>query len=389
MEPLELRHIGGKRYARYGYGIDEVALVPSLSTVDPEDIDLSVDVLFPDGKPLFPGEMPLFASAMDSAVGPQFCGVAHRFGVRAVLNLQGLFTRYEEPEEALRRIREAPRERATRVIQEVYQAPIQEKWIRARIREIRETEAPVYVSLTPALVEKYLPILQEEGVDALFVQSTVTSPRHRSQWGPVLDLKSVTERVSFPVVVGNCVTYEVAYALMEAGAAAILVGVGPGAACTTRQVTGVGVPQITATADCAMARDEFYRRTGRYVPIITDGGMRTGGDIAKVLCAGADFVMLGSVFAKAEESPGRGYHWGMATADPNLPRGTRVFVGGPYPLGVILHGPSDASDGSLNLLGALKSAMGLVGAQNLRELQQAELIIAPSVQMEGKFYQYG
>ncbi|MHA2621264.1 MAG: GuaB3 family IMP dehydrogenase-related protein [bacterium JZ-2024 1] len=374
--------VGMRRGARYGYGFDEIALVPGSVTIDPADVDTGVN----DGA--FKTQIPVFASAMDSVVNPAFAIAAHRAGMIAVLNLLGLQTRYEDPEDALERIRSADDSEATRVIQEVYREPVQPEFIKRRIREIKDGGAPAYVSLTPGRVEEFLQTVLDAPADVLVVQSTVTSPRYESRRSPGLNLADLIRRISIPVIVGNCVTYEVARELMEAGAAAVLVGIGPGAACTTRVVTGVGVPQVTATIDCAAARDDYYAETGRYVPIITDGGMRTGGDVTKALAAGADFVMLGSPFARATEAPGRGFHWGMATSDPALPRGTRVRIPTTYPLQKILFGPSETDDGSLNLMGGLRSAMGLLGAHNLRELREVEIIVAPAIVSEGKYYQF-
>lgn len=373
--------LGVGRRARYGYGFDEVALVPGGVTIDPADVDISVN------EPPFHARIPVFASAMDSVVDPEFAILAHNAGMIAVLNLLGLQTRYAVPEEALQRIRSAPDGESTRIIQEVYREPVRPEYVRQRIREIKDRGAPSFVSITPGRVEELLPSVLQAEADVLVIQSTVTSVRFESSRSPVLNISELIRKISIPVIVGNCVSYEVAKELMEAGAVAVLVGIGPGAACTTRVVTGVGVPQVTATIDCAAARDDYFAETGRYVPIITDGGMRTGGDITKALAAGADFVMLGSPFARAIEAPGKGFHWGMATSDPALPRGTRIRIPSTYPLQKILFGPSETDDGSLNLMGGLRSAMGLLGARNLRELRHVEMIIAPAIVTEGKFYQ--
>jgi IMP dehydrogenase len=373
--------LGIGRRARYGYGFDEIALVPGGVTVDPADVDISVK----EGP--FRSSIPVFAAAMDSVVDPKFAVAAYGAGLLAVLNLLGLQTRYEEPEEALQRIRTASDADATRVIQEVYKEPVRPQYVMKRIREIKDGGAPAIVSVTPGRAEEFLPSILEAQADVLVIQSTVTSLQFESTRSSALDLSRLMARVSIPVVVGNCVSFSVAKGLMEAGAAAVLVGIGPGAACTTRVVTGVGVPQVTATIDCAAAREAYFAETGRYVPIITDGGMRTGGDITKAIAAGADFVMLGSPFARAEEAPGRGFHWGMATSDPALPRGTRVRIPSTYSLQKILYGPSETDDGSLNLMGALRSAMGLLGARDLQQLRQVEIIIAPAITSEGKYYQ--
>jgi IMP dehydrogenase len=387
MKALEVKRmergfeIGIGRRARYGYGFDEIALVPGAVTIDPADVDISVRA----GS--FESRIPVFASAMDSVCDPAFAVAAHRSGLLAVLNLLGLQARYREPEEAVQRIRTAPDSEATRVIQEVYKEPVRARFVIQRIREIKDGGAPAVVSVTPGRAEELLPPILEAQPDILVIQSTVTSIRFESTRSPALNLSDLIGKVSIPVVVGNCVSYAVARELMTAGASAILVGIGPGAACTTRVVTGVGVPQVTATIDCAAARDDFFAESSRYVPIITDGGMRTAGDVTKAIAAGADLVMLGSPFARADEAPGRGFHWGMATSDPALPRGTRVRIPSTFPLQTILYGPSETDDGSLNLMGGLRSAMGLLGTRNLRELQQAEIIIAPAIASEGKYYQ--
>ena len=255
------------------------------------------------------------------------------------------------------------------------------------MEEIKREGVACAVSLTPANTKRLSPIAVEAGADILFVQSTVTTARHISKSEQGLDLYDICRQVRAPVVVGNTVSYGATLELMETGVQGVLVGVGPGAICTTREVEGIGVPQVTATLDCAAAREEFFHRTGRYVPIITDGGMRTGGDICKAIASGADAVMLGTTFAQAEEAPGMGYNWGMASFHPALPRGTRINVGTKGPLEQILFGPTSMTDGTQNLAGALRAAMGMCGAFNIGEMQQAEMVVAPAIKTEGKYFQ--
>jgi IMP dehydrogenase len=310
-----------------------------------------------------------------------------KHGGLAVLNLEGIFSRYENPDEVLDRITSASLEEATKIIQGIYSEPIKEELIHKRISEIKKGGGPVVVSSIPQRAERFAKIAEEAGADFFVVQSTVTTARHLATEYTPVDLKRLKKNLAIPLIIGNVVTYEACLELMECGVDALLIGVGPGAACTSREVLGLGVPQVTATADSAAARDFYYKRTGRYVPIITDGGMTTGGDICKALASGADAVMIGSAFARATEAPGRGYHWGMATPHSNLPRGTRIRVGVAGPLEQILFGPAFTEDGTLNLVGAIRTCMGSVGAMNIRELQQTELIIAPSIKTEGKVFQ--
>jgi IMP dehydrogenase len=324
---------------------------------------------------------------MDGVVSPSFAIEMGRVGGLAVLNLEGIFSRYENPDAVLDRITSASLEEATKIIQGIYSEPIKEELIHKRISEIKKGGGPVLVSSIPQRAERFAKIAEEAGADFFVVQSTVTTARHvASEYTPV-DLRKLKKHLSIPLIIGNVVTYEACLELMDCGVDALLIGVGPGAACTSREVLGLGVPQVTATADSAAARDFYYKKTGRYVPIITDGGMTTGGDICKALASGADAVMIGSAFARAQEAPGRGYHWGMATPHSNLPRGTRIRVGIAGPLEQILFGPAFTEDGTLNLVGAIRTCMGSVGAMNIRELQQTELIIAPSIKTEGKVFQ--
>jgi IMP dehydrogenase len=324
---------------------------------------------------------------MDGVVGPQLAVEMGRLGGLAVLNLEGIFSRYEDPDAVIERITSASLEEATRIIQSIYGEPIKEDLIHRRISEIKKGGGPVAVSAIPQRAERFAKIAEEGGADLFVVQSTVTTARHISTEYEAVDLRRLKKNLSIPLIVGNTVTYEACLELMDCGVDALLIGVGPGAACTSREVLGLGVPQVTATADSAAARDFHYKQTGRYVPIITDGGMTTGGDICKALASGADAVMIGSAFARAQEAPGRGYHWGMATPHSNLPRGTRIRVGVSGTLEQILFGPAFTEDGTLNLVGAIRTCMGSIGARNIRELQQTELIIAPSIKTEGKVFQ--
>jgi len=320
-------------------------------------------------------------------VSPKLAIEMGRLGGLAVLNLEGIFSRYDNPDEVLDRITTASLEEATKIIQGIYGEPIKEELIHKRISEIKKGGGPVVVSAIPQRADRFAKIAEEAGADFFVVQSTVTTARHvATEYTPV-DLRQLKKHLSIPLIVGNTVTYEACLELMECGVDAMLIGVGPGAACTSREVLGLGVPQVTATADSAAARDFYYKRTGRYVPIITDGGMTTGGDICKAFASGADAVMIGSAFARAQEAPGRGYHWGMATPHSNLPRGTRIRVGVSGSLEQILFGPAFTEDGTLNLVGAIRTCMGSVGAQSIKELQQTELIIAPSIKTEGKVFQ--
>jgi IMP dehydrogenase len=374
-------HVSGSARLRPAYGFDDVALVPGSLTIDPEDVDLSWQI----GRYRF--ALPVLAAAMDGVVDPAFAIALGRLGGLAVLNLEGLQTRYEDPSEPLAAIAEAPAERATELLQELYRPPVRPDLIRRRIQQIKEGGVVAAASATPANAAEYGRIAVDAGVDIFVVQSTVTSARHRSRAGGYLSLRDFCRWMPVPVIVGNCVSYSAALELMETGIAGLLVGVGPGAACTSREVLGVGVPQVTATMECAAARRDFRARTGRYVPVITDGGMRTGGDIAKAVAAGADAVMLGSPFAQTVEAPGRGHHWGMATPHAALPRGTRIRVGVQCTLEQLLFGPTSRTDGTQNLMGALRTSMGMCGAANIGEMHAVDMVIAPSIKTEGKLWQ--
>jgi len=373
--------IGRNRRAFMAYGFDDVALVPGTETVDPDDVDVKLRI----GN--IELEIPILASAMDAAVDVRLAILMSQLGGLAVLNLEGLQTRYESPDEAIERIVEAPQEDVVKVLQEVYREPIKEELVYERVKAIKSSGARVGVASTPMHAEWLLPIAVRAGADVAVIQSTVTTVRFVSTRRQPLDWKVIREAIDAPLLVGNCVTYDAAIELMRVGADGVLVGVGPGAACTTRQVIGVGVPQVTAIADVAAARDDFFERTGKYVVVIADGGMRTGGDIAKAIAAGADGVMIGSPIASAEEAPGRGYHWGMAAPHPGLPRGTRVKVMRRAPLETILLGPATTDDGTQNLVGALKLSMATCGARNIREMQKVKMVVAPAIQTEGKLLQ--
>jgi IMP dehydrogenase len=378
--------IGRNRKARTTYGFDEIALVPGRVTINPNEVDITFGVPQRDREPLRLA-IPILASAMDGVVDVNFAIEMGKLGGLAVLNLEGVQTRYKNPQEVLLKVLEADKEHVTALLQKIYLEPVQEDLIAARIKEIKDAGVICAVSSIPQKAERYGQIAQEAGADLFVVQSTVSTVRHISTEYKSLDLAVFCREMRCPVIVGNTVGYEVTLEIIGCGVAGVLVGVGPGAACTSRGVLGLGVPQVTATVDCAAARDHHYKKTGHYIPIITDGGMSKGGDVCKALACGADAVMIGSAFAKAIEAPGKGYHWGMATPHANLPRGTRIRVGTTGPLRQILFGPADVDDGSQNLVGAVTTCMGNVGAANLREFQETEIIIAPSIRTEGKLFQ--
>lgn len=374
-------YIGKNRTARRCYGFDEIALVPGNITINPNEVDTSWKI----GK--FKFQVPIIAAAMDGVVDVRFAIAFGKLGGFAVLNLEGIQTRYDNPDEVIKKIAKATPQRATELVQSIYTKPIKEKLIIKRIREIKAAGVPTVVSAIPQRAERFGKIAQEAGCDIFVVQSTVTTVKHISSGYKVLNFKKFCKNMKIPVIVGNTCSYKTALELMETGIGGLLVGIGPGAACTTRGVLGIGVPQVTATIDCAAARGHYYKKTKRYISIITDGGMRTGGDICKAFASGADAVMVGSAFAMAKEAPGRGYHWGMATPHANLPRGTRIKVGTTGTLKEILFGPARIDDGTQNLMGALATSMGNVGARNIKQMQRAELMIAPSIQTEGKVFQ--
>jgi IMP dehydrogenase len=373
--------IGKGKTARRAYGLDEIAIVPSRRTRDPEDIDISWSLgnLHLD--------LPCLASALDAAVDPKTAGIIGSLGGLAVLNLEGLQTRYEDPGPVFEEIASLPETKATRVMQDIYAEPIKEELIFRRVQEIKDRGVIAAASLTPQRVERYHRAAIEAGLDVLVVQGTVVSAEHVSTKVKPLNLMEFVPSLNVPVVVGGCASYSTALHLMRTGAVGVLVGVGPGRICTTRGVIGVGVPQATAVADAAAARMRNYLETGEYVNVIADGGMRTGGDVARAIACGADAVMLGSAFAKAEEAPGRGYSWGMATFHPTLPRGTHISTRTTGTIEEILVGPAHENDGTLNLMGALRMSMATTGYQNIKEFQKAEVMYAPSLNTEGKLEQ--
>ena len=363
------------------YGFDDVAIVPGEVTINPDMTSTQMTI----GDQTF--DIPVLASAMDGAVSPSFATLMHEMGGLGVLNAEGLYTRYEDPYSVLEEITSMPQSEVTEHIQQVYGEPIKEELIGKRVSEIKKAGGVCAVSFTPQNTKRMSPAAVEAGADLVFVQSTVTTARHMSKSYKGLVFSDLIKNLQVPVVVGNCVSYNVAMELMEQGIEGLLVGVGPGAACTTREVTGVGVPQVTATMECAAAREDYFNKTGRYVNIITDGGIRTGGDLCKSIVSGADGVMIGTPIAQSAEAPGRGYNWGMANAHPELPRGTRITVGTKGTLQQILFGPSSVTNGTQNLIGALKVSMGMCGAHTIQDFHKAEMVIAPAIKTEGKFFQ--
>ena len=374
--------IGRGKMARRAYGIDEIALVPGVRTLDPSLANTHWTIAGIER------EIPIIASAMDGVVDVRMAVLLSELGALGVLNLEGIQTRYEDPNPILDRIASVGKSEFVGLMQELYQEPIKPELVALRIQDIKAQGAIAAVSLTPVGASRFGQVVAQARADLLFIQATVVSTAHLAPEAIApLDLHRFCQEMPIPVILGNCVTYEVALNLMKTGAAAILVGIGPGAACTSRGVLGVGVPQATAVADCAAARNEFWQETGKYIPIIADGGIITGGDICKCIACGADAVMIGSPIARAVEAPGRGFHWGMATPSLVLPRGTRINVGTTGTIQEILTGPARLDDGTHNLLGALKTSMGTLGAKDMKEMQQVEVVIAPSLLTEGKVYQ--
>lgn len=363
------------------YGFDEVALVPGDVTVNPDQTDVG----FAIGPHRF--EFPILASAMDAVVSPGMAVNYGNLGGLAVMNLEGVQTRYEDADAVLQKIADAPQSDVTALLQKLYAEPIKDELVAKRVAEVKAGGVVCAVSVTPANTKRLAPIARDAGMDILVVQSTVTTASHLSKSAKGLVLSELCEQMKLPVVVGNCCSYNAALELMRTGVAAILVGVGPGAACTSREVLGIGVPQISATSECAAARETHHKETGRYVMLITDGGFRVGSDVCKAIAAGADAIMMGSPLAQAIDAPGRGFHWGMSHPHPALPRGTRVKVGQKAPMQQILFGPTSVTDGTQNFVGALKTSMGMCGARNLREMQHTRMIIAPSIKTEGKYLQ--
>jgi IMP dehydrogenase len=368
---------------RHAYGFDDVSLAPGPRTIEPADVDTSVEIA---GLHL---AIPILAAAMDAVVDVRSAAELHRLGGVAVLNLEGVQTRYDEPDAVLERIAEAPVDEVQERLSAAYEPPVREELVARRIGELHAAGSVAVVSSTPASARTWGPFCAEQGADAFIVQSQVSSAQHLAAGYEPLELSRFTQLMGIPVAVGNTTSYEAALLLMEQGIAAIFVGVGPGAACTTRDVLGIGVPQVTAIADVAAARDEHYARTDRYVPVVADGGMRRGGELAKAIAAGADALMLGTPLARASEAPGHGTNWGMAAPSPTLPRGTRIRVGTVGPLERILLGPSRVTDGSENLVGALRQSMAALGAADIRAMQQVEMVYAPAVTFEGKSWQHG
>jgi IMP dehydrogenase len=373
--------IGRGKKARQAYGFDDIAIVPSRRTRDPQDVDIGWKL----GPHLF--ELPLLGSAMDGVISPETAIKLGELGGIGVLNLEGIFTRYQNAEAQLERIAKLPKNKATAVMQEIYAQPVEPKLIAQRIEEIKAKQVMAVGSLTPQRVRDYYEIALAAGLDILVIQGTVVSAEHVSSNGQALNLKEFIASLPIPVIVGGCASYQTALHLMRTGAAAVLVGVGPGAACTTRGVLGVGVPQATAISDASAARVQHLLETGTYVNVIADGGMRTGGDIAKAFACGADAVMIGSPLARAKEAPGRGYHWGMATFHPTLPRGARVETEQVATLEEIVIGPARENDGTLNLMGALRTAMATCGYESIHDFQKAEIMLAPALKTEGKALQ--
>ena len=374
--------LGRSKTVRRAYGIDEIALVPGGRTVDPDVTDTRWTL---GG---IEREIPIIASAMDGVVDVDMAVRLSELGALGVLNLEGVQTRYEDPNTVLDRIAAIGKDEFVPLMQEIYSQPVKESLIHRRIQDIRSRGGIAAVSGTPLAALRYGEMIAEAGADLFFVQATVVSTDHIGPEGQqTLDLETLCRDIGVPVVVGNCVTYDVAMQLMRAGAAGVMVGIGPGAACTSRGVLGVGIPQATSVADCAAARDDYQKESGRYVPIVADGGIVTGGDICKCIACGADAVMIGSPIARADEAPGRGFHWGMATPSPVLPRGTRIQVGNTGSIERILRGPATLDDGTHNLLGCLRTSMGTLGARTIREMQNVEVVVAPSLLTEGKVYQ--
>jgi IMP dehydrogenase len=370
--------IGRGKKGRRAYGFDDIAIVPSRRTRDPEDIDITWTL----GPYRF--ELPVLASAMDGVVSPQSAAAIGRLGGLAVLNLEGIWSRYEDAEEQLERIAEADPAVATSMMQEIYSEPVKPELIARRVEEIKAEGVVAAGSFTPQRVREHYELALEAGLDILVIQGTVISAEHVSSRSEPLNLKEFTAEVPVPCIVGGCASYSTGLHLMRTGAVGVLVGVGPGAACTTRGVLGIGVPQATAIADVAAARSQHMLETGEYCNVIADGGMRTGGDLSKAIACGADAVMIGSPLARATEAPGRGYHWGMATFHPSLPRGARVATVQDGTLEEIMLGPAQENDGTFNLVGALKTSMATCGYEDIRDFQRAEVMVAPALQTEGK-----
>lgn len=373
--------IGGKREARRAYGLDELALAPGIVAVDPEDCDISLKI----GSLQL--DIPFMASAMDGAVDVALAIAMSKLGGVAVLNGEGLQTRYKDPHAQIEKLISEPGDSVVPMIQSLYRESVQPELIKQRVREIKDGGGKAVLSFTPLGID-HARVAVEAGADAIVIQSSATTAKFRSSKGSDFNLAQICDQTEVPVIIGNCCSYDGALSLMEAGASAILVGVGPGAACTTRRVLGLGVPQGTAIADSAAARESYFERSGRYVPVIADGGLRNGGDVCKAIACGADGLMMGQPFASTLEAPGGGYHWGMATSSAGLPRGTRIKVGQKCSLEQLMRGPATTDDGTMNFVGALKLGMGSCGVLTLRDMHSVDLLIAPALQTEGKRQQF-
>lgn len=363
------------------YGFEEVAIVPGDITINPDQTNTELTI----GD--FKFAIPILASAMDAIVDTNFAIQMHKLGGLAVLNLDGIQARYDRPEDIITQIAQAPDSEVTALLQKVYSQPIKDNLVGDRIQKIKKNGATCAISLIPATTKRLAPIAQEAGADILVVQSTVTTARHISKSYKGLVFSELCQQLKMPVVVGNCVTYSASLELMQTGISGLLVGIGPGAACTTREVLGVGIPQVTATMSCAAARDAYFKETGKYVAVITDGGIRTGSDLCKAFASGADAVMLGSILAQAAEAPGRGFNWGMSHPHPALPRGTRVKVGARTTLERLLFGPTSVTGGTENFVGALRTAMGVCGCLSIKDMHKVKMVIAPTMKTEGKYFQ--
>ena len=374
--------LGRTKTVRRAYGIDEIALVPGERTVDPEITNTNWEI---GG---IKRDIPIIASAMDSVVDVKTAIELSKLGSLGVLNMEGIQMRYEEPEKVLEQISAVGKDEFVPLMQNIYREPIKEDLIFKRIKEIKDSGGIAAISGTPQAAIKYKEAILEADPNLFFLQGTVVSTKHLGVNGQeTLNINELCNTLNLPVVAGNCVTYDVAKLLMEAGVEGLMVGIGPGAACTSRGVLGIGIPQATAISDCSAARDDFYKQSGKYIPIIADGGIVTGGDICKCIACGADAVMIGSPIARASSAPGRGFHWGMATPSQVLPRGTRIEVGSTGTLERILKGPALLDDGTHNLLGAIRTSMSTLGAKTIKEMQKVEIVIAPALLTEGKVYQ--
>ena len=363
------------------YSFDDISIVPGTVTIDPDKVTTDFCI----GSYKF--SIPIIAAAMDAITSPNFIQKLNDLGGLGVMNLEGIQTRYKNPDETLKEIIDSSPLQATKVLQKLYTSPIKQELIKERINEIKSNGTTCAVSITPGKVNELAPIAIDSGIDILVIQSTVTTATYISDKESKLILSDLIKQSPIPVIVGNCVTYETAMELIEAGASGLLIGVGPGAACTTREVTGVGIPQVTATMNCSTARDDYFKKTGKYIPIITDGGIRTGGDMCKSLVSGADAVMLGTPLAQSSEAPGKGFNWGMASPHPDLPRGTRIDIGTKCSLKKLLFGPASVHNGTQNFIGALKVCMGMLGTKAIKEMHNSEIVISPSLKTEGKSYQ--